>query len=214
LRDRVDGRRDQRLALARRERPELRAAMRAQTLPTPRRELLFGSRRRRDGAVGRALVLALPVDRHRRGDDEPAWLLLAVGELLQEAGGGHRVHVDVAGDLVHRLSDADRRREVHDAVDALERAIHEPRLADAAFEERRFGRHSGRRAVVDLALEAVEDDDVVPALEQSGNEVQADEAGTPGDEGSHDSEKYQRPHRAALALRLEEPAGCGSWQLR
>jgi hypothetical protein len=37
----------------------------------------------------------------------------------------HRVLADVGSDLVHRLADADRGREVHDPLDAVERAVDE-----------------------------------------------------------------------------------------
>jgi hypothetical protein len=74
---------------------------------------------------------------------------------------------------------------VHDTVDAHERAIGECRVADVAMQELHAGRQRGRRAQVNLLLEAVEHDDVVALFEEPRDEVRADESGATGDEGFH-----------------------------
>ena len=79
---------------------------------------------------------------------------------------------------------------MHDPVDALQRAVDELGVADVALDELRTLRKRDRPAVaneafVHLALDAVEDDDVVPELQEPGNEMGADEPGTAGHEGLH-----------------------------
>ncbi len=115
--DRVDRGRQQRLGLAGRHRPQRPAALGAGELPLAGQQLLLGARPRGLVAVGLAGVLALAVDRHRGGDDEPARQRAQGDQALEEAGGGHRVQLGVAGDLIHRLADADGGGQVHDAVD-------------------------------------------------------------------------------------------------
>jgi hypothetical protein len=50
----------------------------------------------------------------------------------------------VARDLVHRLADADGGGEVHDAIDALERAVGELAVADVADDQLDAVRQLGR----------------------------------------------------------------------
>ena len=75
--------------------------------------------------VDEALILApvgpLPVNRHRRGDDDALHAVALVREQLEHDARAARVAVDVAGDLVHGLADADLGRVVHDRIDPAQR---------------------------------------------------------------------------------------------
>ena len=75
---------------------------------------------------------------------------------------------------------------MHDAIDALERAVGGVGVADVADDELDRGGQIRRRVAVDLRLEAVEHDDLVAALEEGANEVRADEARAAGDQSLHD----------------------------
>ena len=110
LRDRVDRRRDERLRLPRRHRRRARRRTRAAASPSSRASSCSsGARPGRDAAVLGAHVLALAVDRHRRGDHEP---LEPVGHARRAARGTSPspcvFAAHVALDLVHRLAHADR----------------------------------------------------------------------------------------------------------
>ena len=135
FRDRVHRGRDQRFRLPRRDRRQLGSALRAGALPASFVELLVRPQTRRDRAVCLAEVLALAVDRHRRGDDESGRARRRSHEALQEAGRRGGVHVDVALDLVHRLTDSDRSGEMNDRIDAAKRLLGELGIADVAFDE-------------------------------------------------------------------------------
>ena len=122
LGDGVDRGGDQGLDLAGSDPSELTAAGGAAGLPLAREQLSLRAWRDGHQAVLGALVLALAVDRHRGGDHQPLGERALRHQLLEEDGGLHRVALGVAGDLVHRLADADRRRQVDDPIHARERA--------------------------------------------------------------------------------------------
>ena len=184
--DRVDRRRDERLALRSADRAQLSAALRARQLPLAGKELLLGPRRRRRSAVLATGVLTLAVDRHRRGHDHPDRHRALRDDALQKARRRHGVQLGVARDLVHGLADADGRGEVHDAVDARERAIRELRIADVSDDQLHAARHLRDHAVVNLLLEAVEDDDLLAAVHERANQVRADEPSAARHERLHD----------------------------
>ena len=75
---------------------------------------------------------------------------------------------------------------MHDALGARQRAIGEVAIADVADDQLDAGGKIGLRVAVDLGLEAVEDDDLVAALDERAHQVCADEAGAAGDECPHD----------------------------
>ena len=104
-------------------------------------------------AVLGALVLPLAVDRHRGGDDQPRRERALRHQLLEEDGGLHRVALGVAGDLVHRLADADRGRQVDDPIHARERAGRGKTVADVADDQLDRIREVGGPVAVDLLLE-------------------------------------------------------------
>ena len=76
---------------------------------------------------------------------------------------------------------------MHDAIDAVERAVGSVGVADVADDQLDARGKVGRRVAVDLVLEAVEHDDVVAALDERAHEVRADEAGAAGDQCLHSS---------------------------
>ncbi len=135
LGDRVDRSRDQGLALACAHRLQYRSAVRAVELPLTRQQLLLGARWRRGAPVLGALVFALAVNRHRGGHDQPGRQRSLGDEPLQEDRGLHRVALGVASDLVHRLTDADGRGQVHDAVDTAQRAVGAGDISDLADDQ-------------------------------------------------------------------------------
>ena len=184
--DRVDRGGDQRLGLARAQRLELAPAGGACGLPGAREELLLGPRAGGDAPVLLALVLALAVDRHRRGDDHADGHRALGHDVLEEARGGHRVELGVARDLVHRLADADRSGEVDDLRGARQGARGGLAIADVAHDQLDARGKLGLGAAVDLLLEAVEHDHVVAALDERADEVRADEAGPAGDKCPHE----------------------------
>ena len=56
-------------------------------------------------------------------------------DLLEERRGRHRVHPDVAVDLVHRLTDTDHGGEMNHAVNPLQSPIGDFRIANVAYEQ-------------------------------------------------------------------------------
>jgi hypothetical protein len=104
---------------------------------------------------------------------------------LAEAGGGHCVQLGVAGDLIHRLPDADGSGQVHDPVHAGQGAIRARLVADVADDQLHRGGKAGLGAVVYLLLHRVEDDDVVAAFDQLADNVRADESSSSCDKCSH-----------------------------
>ena len=165
LRDGVNGRRSQWLVLAGRDGAKLAAALRAATFPFARAKLVLRSQGGCDPAMLFALVLTLPVDRHRRSNHEPARLRRTGHEALQEDRCGERVATDIGGHLVHGLAHADRGRQVHHPLDAVERSVNRARIADVALDEGGSRRNLRGQPVMHLTLEAVEDDDLVPFVE-------------------------------------------------
>ena len=79
-----------------------------------------------------ALVLALPVDRHRGGNHQALDQRPGCDEALKEARRGHGVELCVASDLVHGLADTHGGRQVHDTINALESPIGNLHVADVA----------------------------------------------------------------------------------
>ena len=72
----------------------------------------------RNGAVLGAGVETLAVDGHRRCHHDLADVVFAVGQNVQQHTGAAGVGLDVAGDLVHRLSHTDFGGQVQDLLDA------------------------------------------------------------------------------------------------
>ncbi len=71
------------------------------------------------------------------------------------------------------------------AVDALKGVVDHVGIADVAAQEADSVGERDLVPFVYLALEAVEDDHVVPPLGQGRNEMRADETGAAGDESPH-----------------------------
>ena len=168
-----------------------RAAVGAVELPVAGRELGFAR-----AAGGRPtpcaghVVLALAVDRHRRGDHELAHAVAdrrVVGQDVQQDRGAARVDVDVALDLVHRLADADHRRLVEDDVDPGQGRLQRVAVAHVAqhvlgFRVAVVGPAAllGQRAV-HLRLQVVEDAHAMAPRQQGIDQMRTDESGAAGD---------------------------------
>ncbi len=104
-----------------------------------------------------------------------------IDQPFEQHGGAHVVRRCVTLDFVHRLADADLGREVNDAVDPLKRSGDRLSVAHVGLDE--FGlKRLRRRRAVDLADQAVEEADTVPAPQQFGCDVAADEPGPPGNQ--------------------------------
>jgi hypothetical protein len=185
FRDRVDGRRYERFGFRRRNGPKLCAARRAKELPAAGGQL----RVRPGGGSLRAMIFTrvrtFTVDRHRGGHDEPPWAIVSPNKPLQEQRGGHRVCLDIAGDLIHRLTDPDSRGEMNDTVHPFERLVDDRAVAHAPAQEPNAFEWRVRDRVVDLLLETVEHDDVVPRSDQPLDEMGADEPCPSGHENTH-----------------------------
>ena len=199
---RVDGGRAQRLRLGRRLGVEWPAVV-ALHVPLLRGELDLGPEPGSDPRLARARVqvLALAVDRHRRGDDKLADRLAPLDGFLEDDRGADRVDRGVPLDLVHRLADADGGGEVVDGVDALERAPDGLVVADVADLEL-DGRVEVLRSLpvrVDLRIEVVEGPNLVPLREQPVGQMRADEAGTAGDQDLHRGVRLAAPPSGAAS---------------
>ena len=143
LGDGVDRGGNQGLVLPGADPPELAAAGGAAGLPLACQQLPLRAWCHGHQAVLWALVLALAVDRHRGRHHQPLGKRALRYQLLQEDGGLHRVALGVAGDLVHRLTDADRGRQVDDAIHARERAGCGKAIADLPYDQLHRGRQVG-----------------------------------------------------------------------
>jgi hypothetical protein len=106
------------------------------------------------------------------------------------------VDVDVIGELVHRLADADARREVDHAVDALECSAEGIDVAHVADLQLRIGAQvvGTITAVVHLPDQRVQHAHPIPAFEQLAGEMRSDESCATGDEN-----RFHRP----LSSRVE-----------
>jgi hypothetical protein len=114
--------------------------------------LFLRTKTRGDASVLGASILTLAVDRHGGGDDQsfrPPW---ECDEALEKARRRERVHADVPLDLVHRLADADRRRQVDHGVDALQRSVSHHGISHVAVDERHAVGQHGVVAEVYLRL--------------------------------------------------------------
>ena len=124
-----------------------------------------------------APILALAVDRH----GEATTVVPAAAAVRRKARESlrrrERVHAYVPLDLVHGLADADRRRQVDHGVDAIERSVGRDRISHVAMDERHAVREDGLVAEVHLRLEAIDDDDIVTALDEVRDQMCADEPG-------------------------------------
>ena len=136
LRDRVDRGRDQRLRLARGPRRRAASRNRGRGTPTraraaaPRRAAAAPPRRAR-GTRTRPRRRSTSTRRRRAGTAAAT----RGDQALEEGRRRQRVLAHVRGDLVHRLPDAHRRGEMHDAVGALERAVDERGVGDVSLEQ-------------------------------------------------------------------------------
>ena len=189
LADRVDGGRPQRLRLGGRLGLERRSVVRKH-VPVTSGELALGPDAGREPGLARLRipVLALAVDRHRRGDQQLADLLTALDRLLQHHRRADGVDRRVALDLVHRLAHADGRGEVHDGVDTVECAPDRFMVADISdlqldLAVEVIGPLAGR---MNLGVEVVERSNLVALGQKPVGEMRADEAGAAGDENAHD----------------------------
>ena len=106
LGDRVDRGRDERLPLPRRHGASSRSHSGQRHSHASRQELLLG---RGCGATRPCsrTVLALAVDRHRRGDDELEGIGRCATRRSRKRAGRHTCCAHIARDLVHRLAHAD-----------------------------------------------------------------------------------------------------------
>ena len=146
-------------------------------LPFAARQLRLRARSWRDiDSSVAAAVQTFAVDGHRRRDDDLLELVACGEDLLKEDRRAEGVDRRVALDLVHRLADPDRRREVYDSIDAHERSTNRIAVAHIRLDELRL-RIQVRPddAVVDLRVERVEYAYLVPLLEQEVDDVRADE---------------------------------------
>ena len=181
FRDRVHTIRLERFRLRRRDRGEDLPAIWAVGLPVLLRQLCLLSKRRGDGAVGRACVRALAVDGHGRGDEELLHAV-AVDECLDELRRPAHVRLDVPSDLVHALPDADHRGEVDDDLD-----IRQGRLEDAGVTQvlecvMGLRVQVSRLRLVDLGFQFVDHVDLVSAGDEFVDQVAADEPRSAGHE--------------------------------
>ena len=98
----------------------------------------------------------------------------------------YRVVPHVALDLVHRLPNADEGAEVDDTVDAVECRVDDRCIGEVSVHEAHPLRQRDLlETLVHLCLEAVEDNDVVPAQEELAHEMRADEPGSSGNQRLH-----------------------------
>ncbi len=98
---------------------QLGLARRADALPLSREQLFLGTQSGRDAPVLGTSILTFTVDRHRRSDDQPFRSRRSRNKTLEKGCRRIRVGVDVPPDLVHRLADANRSRQVDDSLDIL-----------------------------------------------------------------------------------------------
>jgi hypothetical protein len=139
-----------------------------------------GVRRARRGVLADRDLVGLPVDRARRGEHEPCDAG-RVHRLEQVERAGH-VRAVVALGVAHRLRDERERREMEHAVEPLaDRLGHLRLIAQIGFDEPGVG---GDRLAVP-ALEIVEHDDLVAALQKLPGDDRSDVAGAAGDEQFH-----------------------------
>src|SRR5207344_2680240 len=110
-----------RCGLRRRDRPQHLAAGRASRLPVLGSELSIRARTWRDiELLGVAPVQTFAVDGHRRRDDHLLDPVTYSEDLFKEDRRAERVDRRVALDLVHRLANPNRCREVCDSIDPSE----------------------------------------------------------------------------------------------
>src|SRR2546425_10746918 len=171
-----------RLRLRRRDGREARPAGWAVRPPVLPRELRRVPERRCKRTVGRAGVRAFAVDRHRGGDEELLHAMLPFDEGLEKPGRPADVRIDVAGDLVHALSDTHHRGEMHDDLDVAEGAVKEVRISDVLEGVVRFRVQVVRLRFVNLRFQIVDDVHPVTLGDERVDEVTADEARTARDE--------------------------------
>jgi hypothetical protein len=147
----------------------------------PAAQLLHRARRGNGIAVGAARK-TFPVDAHRGGDHEALDRTLA--QCLEQHRGSALVDVDVGGDVIHALADADGRREMNDAVDAAQRRPDGIAVAHVADDELGICAQIGRTprvGTVHLRGQIVENANVVAGCEQNFGNVGSDKARASGD---------------------------------
>jgi len=109
-------------------------APRAAGLEQSGRQVRLIARGGLDAAVRRAVVRALAIDHHRRGQHQPADIVAA--HRLQQHGGAGDVHVGVGRQVGQVHAQADDRGLMTDGVDTVKRLVHRPLVADVADHER------------------------------------------------------------------------------
>ena len=105
----------------------------------------------------RAVISALPVDRHRRSDDQLPHPARVFDQDLQEVRGAEGVDLGVAPHLVHALTHPDHRREVKDDIGHAQERTQRFRIADVTLYQAVVGVEIRRPFVcpaVDLAASA------------------------------------------------------------
>jgi hypothetical protein len=127
-------------------------------------------------------VQSLAIDAHRRCGDNAADRL--IDQPLEQDGSTDVVTARVALDLVHRLADADLRRQVHDAVDALQGAGDCVAVAHVGVDELGLTSKIGRPSTVAVNLrdQCVEHAYLVAARQQLAGHEPPDEARAAGDQ--------------------------------
>ena len=160
------------------------AAVRTMLLPVARGELLLGADRRRHRAVRRTGVRAFAVDANRGRDDDLLDLVLGIDQDVEQERRAARVDVDVTIDLVHALTDADRRAEMHDCLRREDERLEDGAIAHVALHVLRLRVRVGRprAGAVHLRLEVVEHRYAVLARHQRVDEMRADVARSAGDQ--------------------------------
>ena len=162
-----------------------RSALRAEQLPQALPQLVLSAERGINGTAVGAAVGALPVDGHRRGDQQLLDPMVALGEQLQQGGGAQRVGCCVGGDLVHALTDAHARGLVEDDLHALQGSSEGGAVLDVADLQLDRAIERLRKApfrAVHLGFKGVVDPDGVAGLQQGLDKMPADEPGATSDQ--------------------------------
>lgn len=176
-----------RCVLADQTRRECCPAVGAAWLEPPGRQVVDPARSRAHRSVPLARVPALAVDHHRPGEDEfpdPAGRHLRQQDRRSEV-----VAANVLGGVGEVLPEADHRSLVTHRVHSAQRRPDRVGVAYVGSDERRVGQ---RWCVgVGGGQQGVEDDGLVPAVLEGGDDVGADEPGPSGDEYAHAGEATQ-----------------------
>src|SRR5688572_27552243 len=126
-----------------------------------------------------ALPISFAIDTDGRGDEHLLDVMLAVDEDVEEQRSAASVDVHVAIDLIHALTDADRRPEMHDRIGLEHQRLEDGAITDVATDIPRpgVGIRRPRAGTVHLRLEVVEHCHPVVSRNQRINEMGPDVTG-------------------------------------